>query len=145
MLAEIPLLVGGELDFRLSLVQVASSTKEGDLDLFLAVAAMVPGDCGGFSDMLHNLIDRWQLIDYLGIFQVLANRFGLVRSSPDQQENRTATWLVNGRLDVDDRYLGWYMVVWTLMTITTQYSSRSDRMGRRAGARGGGGSSISVP
>ena len=36
MLAEIPL-VGGELDCRLSLVHVGSSTKEGDLDLFLTV------------------------------------------------------------------------------------------------------------
>ena len=40
MLAEIPL-AGGELDRRLSLVQAGSSTMEGDLDLFLAVAAVV--------------------------------------------------------------------------------------------------------
>ena len=49
VLAEIPLEVGGELDLRLNLVQVASSTKEGDLGLFLAVAAMM--DCGS-SDMI---------------------------------------------------------------------------------------------
>ena len=43
MLDEVPL-AGGELwDCRLSLVEVGSSVREGDLDLFLAVVAMM--DC----------------------------------------------------------------------------------------------------